>query len=61
LAGGWRRQHNEELHNLCASQNIRNIYQEAGEDSIMRNFVTCMLHKLLLGRSSKEGWDWQGM
>jgi hypothetical protein len=25
VAGGWRRLHNEELHNLCGSQNIRVI------------------------------------
>jgi hypothetical protein len=23
--------------------------QEAGEDRIMRNFITCMLHQILLG------------
>jgi hypothetical protein len=25
VAGGWRRLDNEELHNLCASQNIKMI------------------------------------
>jgi hypothetical protein len=25
VAGGWRRLHNEELHNLCASQSITGV------------------------------------
>jgi hypothetical protein len=37
---------------------LRRIYepkrQEAGEDCIMRSFITCTLHQILFGTSIKE-------
>jgi len=32
-------------------------WQAAGEDCIMRSFITCSHHQILLGRSSRGGWD----
>jgi len=33
----------------------------AAEGYIMRSFITCMLHEILLGRSNQGGWDGWGM
>jgi len=33
-------------------------WQEAGEDCIMRSFITCTLHQILLRCSSQGGCDW---
>jgi len=35
-------------------------WREAGEDCIMKNFITCTLHQIL-GWSSRGGWDGRGM
>jgi len=32
----------------------REKWLEAGEDCIMKSFITFLLHKILLGRSSQE-------
>jgi hypothetical protein len=34
---------------------------EGGEDCIMRSFVTCTIHQVLLGRSNQGGWDGRGI
>jgi hypothetical protein len=36
-------------------------WHEAGEDFIRRNFVTCTLHKILLGRSGQGVLNEWGM
>jgi hypothetical protein len=38
---------------MGAEENIwiyEQVVTEAGEDYVMRSFVTCMLHQILLGR-----------
>jgi len=32
-----------------------NMEEVAGEDCLMRSFVTCMLHQILLGESNRGG------
>jgi hypothetical protein len=39
----------------------RKWWQEAREDCIMRSFITCSFHQLLLGWSSQGGWDEWGI
>jgi hypothetical protein len=70
VMGDWRRLHNEQFHNLReeysrfrVSENgvLRTVFgrkreevMQAGEDYIMRNFITCTLHQILLGCQVKE-------
>jgi hypothetical protein len=35
----------------------RKKWQDVGEVCIMKGFVTCSLHQILLGRSNHEGQD----
>jgi hypothetical protein len=35
-------------------------WREAGEDCIMRSFVTCTLYKILLRLSNQGEWDVRG-
>jgi hypothetical protein len=36
-------------------------WREAGEDCIMRSFITYTLHQIFLMWSNEEGRDWQVM
>jgi hypothetical protein len=58
VAGGWRRLHNEELHNLCASTDI--IRMNKSRKMRWTRHVACMRNmrnalKMLLGKSEGKG------
>jgi len=44
-----------EVHRLRVFENRK--WWEAREDCIMRSFITCMLHAILLGWSSQGRWE----
>jgi hypothetical protein len=68
VAGGWRRLHNEELHNLCVSLNIIRVIKSSGirwARHVARMGAIRIAYEILGGktegnrplRKSRCGWE----